>query len=656
MKKYYLYIIPLFLVFVIPIKAQETLTGLQQNPKIKSLYLKKPKIESYRKTKSLKSKIELPFIDDFAKSIGYADDSLWLDDYIFVNQTYASDPLSIGVATLDAIDGTGNIHSNASTSSFGADTLTSNVINLDYPGDNTIYISFYFQPGGLGDTPETKDSLLLEFLASDTVWVKKWHAIFNATDSVLTEEYFGNVDTTIKITNGDTLTDLRTVFQQVILPVDDNKFLHENFQFRFRNYASLSTSSSIESKAGNSDHWHLDFIILDKDRNINDTVINDIAFSKPMASLLKNYDAIPWSHYNRALAYEMEDSISITYRNLNNDVKNVDREFEIEDLMGATGIYPFTGESGDNIPPFTEETYKRYIDYIFPYDPLTDSALFEIRSFFDLGTNIVEESYRWNDTVRFFQKFYNYYAYDDGTAENGYGLIGEGTERAMVAMKFNTYKEDTLRAVQIFFNPVLNNATQTNTFRLHIWKESAGEPGNIIHTIESLKPQNEDELNKFTTFVLDTAIALDGNFFIGWQKNNTSEMLNVGFDVNRINNDKLYYNFTGNWAKSKFEGTIMIRPLFGEDLNVTSGATSPISEIIDFKIYPNPANDYLNVELNNSKQNISYTIFDAYGKVYKNEYYNQSTIDISNLNSGIYFIRFSNSNQNFTTKKFIVVR
>ena len=656
MKKASKYIVPLFLFFALQTQAQEALVGLQQNPRIKASHINK--INSKQKNNTQKSAVELPFIDDFAQSIGFADSSLWLDNYVFVNQTYAYSPLSIGVATFDAIDGTGNIHSNASSFAFGADTLTSKKINLDYPGNNTIYLSFYYQPGGLGDTPETKDTLLLEFLNSDTIWVKKWHVVFNATDSILTEKYFGN-DTITETFNGDTITDLKKVFQQVILPIDDDKFLYNNFQFRFRNFASLSTSSSIESKASNSDHWHLDFVILDKDRNINDTIINDIAFSDPIGSLLENYESIPWSHYNRALAYEMRDSISITYRNLNNDVKNVDREFEIEDLNGASGIYPFTGESGDNIPPFTTETYTRYIDYIFPYDPNSDSALFEIRSFFDLKSNLVEEPYRWNDTTRFLQKFYNYYAYDDGTAENGYGIIGEGSERAMVAMKFNSYKDDTLRAVQIFFNSVLNDANQSNTFRLHIWKESAGEPGSIVYTLESQKPQNEDELNEFTTFVLDTALALDGTFFIGWQKNNTPDMLNVGFDVNQVNNDKLYYNFAGTWVKSKFEGTVMIRPLFGEKINISTGIDKSVfDQFVDFKIYPNPANNYIHVTFSDQLEpnNLTYTIFDIYGKVYKNENISQKTIDISNLNSGIYFIRFSNSTQNFTTKKFVVIR
>jgi len=655
LKKAGLYII-LFLIVAFPLSAQEALTGLQHNSEIKSLYQSKAEKSAIQRLKATKATVELPFIDDFAKSVGYPNDSLWIDDYVFVNQTYANDPLTVGVATFDAIDETGNIYANASSFAFGADTLTSRAINLNYPGDNTIFLSFYYQPGGLGDTPETKDTLLLEYLSSDAKWIKKWHTSFSATDSILTEKYFYSNDTVTEIMKGDTITDLKSVFQQVIIPVDDAEFLHENFQLRFRNYASLSTSSNIESKASNSDHWHVDFIILDQNRNINDTIINDIAFSKPIGSLLETYQSIPWTHFDRASAYEMKDSISITYRNLNDDVKNVDREFEIEDIKGATGTYAFTGESGDNIPPFASETYTRYIDYIFPYDPLTDSALFEIRSYFDLQSNIVDEPFRWNDTTRFLQKFYNYYAYDDGTAENGYGIIGEGTERAMVAMKFNSYKEDTLRAVNIFFNSVLDNANQENTFRLHIWKESSGEPGNIVYTLESQKPQSEDELNKFTTFILDTAIALNGTFYIGWQKNNTPEMLNVGFDVNRVNNDKLYYNFAGNWVKSQFEGTVMIRPVFGEKLNVSTGTNDPKPENIDFNIFPNPASNYLNIEINNQREVISYTIFDVYGKVYKIQTLSDPTIDISDLNTGIYFIRIQNQNQIFTAKKFIVVR
>ena len=122
-----------------PSKAQETLTGLQTNPIIKQLYSNK----SETKTKQEKAPIELPFIDDFAKVIGYPDDLLWQDKNVFINQTYAYDQLSIGVATFDAIDETGAIYTDTINIPFGGDTLTTNIINLNDPGNNTIFLSFY---------------------------------------------------------------------------------------------------------------------------------------------------------------------------------------------------------------------------------------------------------------------------------------------------------------------------------------------------------------------------------------------------------------------------------------------------------------------------------------------------------------------------------
>ena len=47
--------------------------------------------------------------------------------------------------------------------SFIADYLSSQPINLDYSADKNIYLSFYYQPQGFGDSPEETDSLILEF-------------------------------------------------------------------------------------------------------------------------------------------------------------------------------------------------------------------------------------------------------------------------------------------------------------------------------------------------------------------------------------------------------------------------------------------------------------------------------------------------------------
>ncbi|MDY6799741.1 MAG: T9SS type A sorting domain-containing protein [Bacteroidota bacterium] len=651
MVRFYKYLISsLLLLAPLFLTAQETLLPLEINPVIKNNIKQK---NDPPRTKYSKGILELPFIDDFSKPTIFPDSSLWINNYAFVNTTYAINPITIGAVSLDAINYDGSLYPDAGNLQFAADTLTSQQINLDYPGNNSIFLSFYYQPGGLGDTPEPKDTLLVEFYApEDQTWHKAWHATFNAKDSMLIEYYTYNNNE--KIHYGDTLNDLKKEFFQVIIPVQEEHFLKESFQFRFRNYASFSTNSDLESKTSNSDHWHLDFILLDKDRNINDTIINDIAFIKPMESLLKNYESIPWTHFTRASAYEMEDSISITYRNIGDQVWNISREFEIEDIMGFTGTEEFTGGTGANIEPFTTEKYKRVIDYIFPYTPENDSALFEIRSYMVTDTLAARESYRWNDTTLFHQKFFNYYAFDDGSAENGYGLYGEGSELAMVAMRFNTYKKDTLRGIQIYFNQSINQANQ-NYFTLMIWEEDNNRPGSIIYRQEDVKPVDQDSLNKFTHFILDTPLILETPFYIGWQKISTPEMLNVGFDANRINNNKIFYNLSGGWKQSQFEGTLMIRPMFGHELNVeTSTKETYNSTPLNFTIYPNPAKDKLHLKVPGPYSNYRYTIFDSYGRIYIDNWYDENAINISQLNPGFYFIRVS-SEQKYATKKFIVI-
>ncbi len=655
MKRNILYI-AIILLFSFTLNAQETLRGLNINTTIQKLHEARQDLQA-QKTKQEKAALELPFLDDFARSVGYPDENLWTNHSVFVNNNYAYLPITLGIATFDAIDGTGAIYSNAGTFSFSADTLTSAPINLDYPGNNTIFLSFFYQPGGLGDTPELKDSLLLEFFSADSAkWYKKWHVVYNANDSVLTEKYYLKDDTTIITIKTDTLTSLKQTFNQVFIPVNENLFLSDTFQFRFRNYASLSNSETTESQASNVDQWNLDYILLDKDRSFNDTIYNDFAFVEPVSSLLKNYESVPWPHYQRASAYEINDSVTTIYRNLYKNPTEYEKWIKVTDLMGPTGVFDDTIGAVDPVKYMQVDSLVTQIEYNFPISLNQDSALFKVQTYFK---NSAESDirYQWNDTTTRFQKFFNYYAYDDGTAESGYGIIGEGTENAMVAMRFRSYEEDTLRAVQFYFNQVLENANQY-TFKFHVWKESDGLPGNIIYTQEGLKPQNASELNKFTTYTLDSAIVLNGNFFIGWQKIGTTEMLNVGFDVNKINNNKLYYNFSGNWIKSQLEGTIMIRPVFGKDFNISTNITKPKPyQNTEYSIYPNPAQDILNININDQElAQYRVTVFDIYGKVYIDKSLQESYIDLSGLSNGIYFIRLSDNKSISTTKKFIIVR
>ena len=652
MKNKQLYIVIFLVVFgQIAANAQETLINLQTNPKIKELFVK----QSRTKASEAKSSVELPFIDDFAKSTGYPDDLLWLDIYAFVNINYPINPPGIGVATLDAIDETGSLHENASSVPFSADTLTSRPINLNYPGNTSIFLSFYYQPGGYGDTPDTRDTLLLEFYSVDSIrWDKIWHVVFNENDSLLNESYTYNGSS--KTIKGNETTKLKHKFQQVILPVNEDQYLKDGFQFRFRNYATLSANTDLESRKGNSDQWNLDFIRLDTNRTINDTIIQDLAISENATSLLKNYQSIPWSHYIRAQAYEMDDSLSLTFLNLTNVEQSYDLEFAIKDITGPNGTAVFPGDAGVDIEAFEAKTYTRYFNWTFPYNPSIDSALFEVKNY--LATSAVTPGftpYYWNDTSIFYQKFYNYYAFDDGSAESGYGIVGEGTERAMVAMQFNTYMEDTLRGIQLYLNQTYDNTSEIS-FKIHVWSDNNGKPGNIIYTKIYAKPEYEDKLNQFSFYAFDEILTVKDKFYIGWQKIDTPEMLNVGFDANTVNNDKLFYNFAGQWIKSQYEGTLMIRPMLGHEIPMGIKDV-PNSTSFDFDIYPNPASNYINIKTSN--ETIDYlrvTVFDIYGKLYIDNTNTETTLNTSGLNPGIYFIRITDNSGNTSTKKFIVIR
>jgi hypothetical protein len=69
-------------------------------------------------------------------------------------------------------------------------------------------------------------------------------------------------------------------------------------------------------------------------------------------------------------------------------------------------------------------------------------------------------------------------------------------------------------------------------------------------------------------------------------------------------------------------------------------------------IHPNPVNDRLYIETENDIENI--TIFDIFGRQQQlsNSSHQHSVIDVSNLTSGIYFIKI-NTNNGEIVKRFV---
>ncbi len=627
------------------VQSQEKLVNII-NPHISQKKIQK-------EASSAEDTLKLPVIDDFAREVGYPYSEIWVDNQAYVNHQYSLNSITIGIATLDAIDETGQVHQPNSNNIMEADKLTSKPIDLNYPAEDSIYLSFYYQPGGLGDTPEPSDSLTVQFYNPDAKrWESAWQCIYYHEDSIIHEIDLHQNDTLIRYTDS---TGNKT-FRQAMIAITNNAYLKNGFQFRFQNYATTSQPQMRPGRAGNVDHWNIDFVRLDKDRRHNDTIINDVAFIKPLQPMLVNYESLPWQHYPEANAYELKDSLSITYRNIGNKTWNISREFEIIDKMWNNPTETIPGGTGDDVPPYTTEIYPRIISYIFPFND-RDSALFEIKSYLITDTSTARAPYRWNDTISYLQKFYNYYAYDDGTAENGYGFDGVGSENVKVAYKYFNYKPDTLQAIQIYFNQTLDT-TNTNYFKLLVWNDQDGQPGDLIYQQDDYRPVYEDSVNKFHNYPLQKKIFLnEGTFYIGYQKFST-EMLNIGFDLNRVNNNKLFYNLSGDWTQSGIEGTLMMRPVFGKYIPYTNSTKKNQlpSEELKVTLYPNPIRDFLKVSIENKNlYNYTYSIYNLQGRLMQTDHTLPARINLSNLSTGIYIIHIQDKTSQTQFREKIVI-
>lgn len=86
------------------------------------------------------------------------------------------------------------------------------------------------------------------------------------------------------------------------------------------------------------------------------------------------------------------------------------------------------------------------------------------------------------------------------------------------------------------------------------------------------------------------------------------------------------------------------------DNNVVTGLQAKTLSKVEFSLSPNPANQSVNVDVNNS--NYELTIFDISGSLIGN-YKNVKSIDVSTLSKGIYFFQIRTESQ-IATKKLIV--
>lgn len=585
---------------LLKLAAQEFVTGLQSN-KIITDAKHTSKLSSYTKSSDT---IDIPFFDDFSGHSVFPDRNKWSDEFVFINNSYSNSQITTGVATFDALDNFGRLYETASSSVFQADKLTSLPINLNYSASDNIWLSFFYQPGGLADPPEIGDTLVLQLYAPDE---DKWYSVWKA--------------------GGDTVRR----FRPAILKIENQRYLKKGFKFRFLNYATLSQNLSDPSMVGNSDIWNIDYIMLDRNRDAADTIFADVAFRFPVRSLLKSHEAMPWKQFRQVYLQEMGSSIAINYRNNDIITRNITRNFQIWDVHSNSLAYSFTA-GATNIDALTNIEYNANLVYTFNTSN-SDSALFKITC--SLKTDAFDP--KENDTVVYYQVFNNYFAFDDGSSEGGYGINGLGSRNAMVASKFTSFLTDTLRAVQICFNDSYLNANK-RAFDLMVWSDNNGIPGDMLYSREEVMVEQGDIINGFYNYIIPDGVEVDGPFYVGWRQRSET-FLNAGYDINTPHINRQFYWLNGQWSQSQVEGSIMIRPIVGDRIKTTSVNDQNKWNARLIKIWPNPASDYINIDIGELQVNgLTYiSVFDISGREMIKIPFSES-IDISILHKGIYII------------------
>ena len=576
---------------------QEVLSGLLSNPLIGKNEFHGPGLKS----SSLADTIALPLFDDFSGSSVITDTSFWSDKSVFVNNTWSTNQISMGMATFDALDSTGSLYPGLPGISFEADRLTSRYIDLNYPVGDSIYLSFHYQPQGLGDQPEPNDSLTLQFWSPTEA---KWYSVWRVAGSPSHE------------------------FRSVIIPILDNRFLTKGFRFRFTNYVTFSANTGDPSLIGNCDHWNLDYIKLARNRTYEDTLYKDVAFTRPVRSLLKTHEAMPWPHFKKVFLFEMGSSITIFYRNNDQIIRNITRDFVIRDLYKNIDVHSFSA-GAVNVNPSTNETYFALPFYTYNTDN-PDSALFLITA--SIKTDPFDP--KKNDTIRYTQRFGNYFAFDDGSMEMGYGINGQGSRNAMVAYRFKAFTPDSLRAIRIAFNESINESNY-RAFDLMVWDDDQGKPGNLLYSMEEVMVNQGPGINGFQQYILNTPVAVNDIFYIGW-KQRSETFLNAGVDINSLQAGRHFYWLNGSWNASQIAGALMIRAVTGPSLTVVSSEDPPLSSSSTLKIWPNPARSNLNMETAEGQIDIL-SIYDTSGRLVLTTE-NISEINISHLNPGLYIV------------------
>jgi len=547
------------------------------------------------------------------------DGSIWIDNNVYRNNSMGVSPPTIGVATFDGTDFQGRAYSNTIFQNGWADYLTSKPVDLQYPESDSIYLSFWYQPQGRGYAPSSSDSLTVDFFDIErNRWIRVWAIPGRALHP----------------------------FRPAMVPIRDARFLKKGFRFRFQNFANL---------AGNVDQWSIDYVKLDRFRNHADTTAEDMAFVEVRTSILRDYQAVPYTQFRQSL---VENKWETLISNRHTSPMRVAYRFDLRDEANQllnqypTQYTPLPSDTNDVLPFYTDG-YADYARFQFPdfnfnfelsgLAPFSDSATFRIVHYLD---HFDFDSNSDNDTVVVEQRFHNYWAHDDGTAEKAMWLGNPGS----FAMKFTNERTDTLFGVSFYFSP-LREINDTRNIFIRVW--SSLEPDNLLYEERvRILPFDTDTMakriqlnNGFTTYILEEPVPLPaGDFYVGWRQTQVFKA-NIGFDVNNDASSSSFFRTANNWIMMEEEGAAMIRPMVANRFTIDDLPIQELEQNSRILAFPNPTSGTFSLDVPDGLDIESLSLHDLSGRTV-HQWQVANHYETTGLAPGLYILRVFPTNQN----------
>ncbi|MEI6853500.1 MAG: T9SS type A sorting domain-containing protein [Bacteroidota bacterium] len=152
-------------------------------------------------------------------------------------------------------------------------------------------------------------------------------------------------------------------------------------------------------------------------------------------------------------------------------------------------------------------------------------------------------------------------------------------------------------------------------------------------------------------YVTSTATYQTGQWYNGrlTYDGTTARMILNGIEIANIT-IPLVYIATDTQFGTRDYSTANCLKGYIKNLVISNNYASGIKEVQSTQLsyYPNPANDFLMVT--GADNNAKINIFDVSGRLLISKNNDNTPIDISSINEGVYFVRIENKNQTFTGK------